>query len=263
MSGNGISWDICKSAPRSRQITTPAPHHSVFLHTGCPSCCPTNSVKALKARKADRKARKIKTSNESVTAVSVATCMVVTNRHTDRATSQTSLRSASHLLLGARHCRSISPVHICTPLLWSNNRTDRRTDGHSTVKQTPLCTLRAVPTICRIYLVRCMRCGLKVQPVVQPAVRCKHRVTDMIWHWRRGVAGWDRTWERWTSWAERGLPRPHTARSDSAHAPAPVYTTQWSRAVHKLTFFTYWTFYYALKRALTLQQIHCPASVNC
>ena len=30
MSGSGISWAICKSAPRSGQITTPAPHHSVF-----------------------------------------------------------------------------------------------------------------------------------------------------------------------------------------------------------------------------------------
>ena len=30
MSGSGISWAICKSAPRSRQITTPAPHHSFF-----------------------------------------------------------------------------------------------------------------------------------------------------------------------------------------------------------------------------------------
>jgi len=29
--------------------TTPAPHHSVFLQAGCPSCRPTNSVKALKA----------------------------------------------------------------------------------------------------------------------------------------------------------------------------------------------------------------------
>ena len=28
--------------------TTPAPHHSVFLRAGCPSCHPTNSVKALK-----------------------------------------------------------------------------------------------------------------------------------------------------------------------------------------------------------------------
>jgi len=33
----------------SRQITTPAPHHSIFLQAGCPSCRPTNSVKALKA----------------------------------------------------------------------------------------------------------------------------------------------------------------------------------------------------------------------
>ena len=29
--GSGISWTICKrSAPRSRQITTPTPHHSIF-----------------------------------------------------------------------------------------------------------------------------------------------------------------------------------------------------------------------------------------
>ena len=30
VSGSGISWAICKSAPRSREITMPAPHHSVF-----------------------------------------------------------------------------------------------------------------------------------------------------------------------------------------------------------------------------------------
>ena len=30
VSSSGISWAICKSAPRSRQTTTPAPHHSVF-----------------------------------------------------------------------------------------------------------------------------------------------------------------------------------------------------------------------------------------
>jgi len=28
----------------------PAPQHSVFLQAGCPSCRPTNSVKALKAQ---------------------------------------------------------------------------------------------------------------------------------------------------------------------------------------------------------------------
>ena len=46
---SGISWAICKSAPCSRQTTTPAPYHSVFLQAGCPSCRPTNSVKALKS----------------------------------------------------------------------------------------------------------------------------------------------------------------------------------------------------------------------
>ena len=30
VSGSGISWAICKSAPCLRQITTPTPHHSVF-----------------------------------------------------------------------------------------------------------------------------------------------------------------------------------------------------------------------------------------
>jgi len=29
VSDSGISWAVCKSAPHSRQITTPAPHHSV------------------------------------------------------------------------------------------------------------------------------------------------------------------------------------------------------------------------------------------
>jgi len=49
VSGSGISWAICKSASHSRQITTPAPHHSSFLQAGCPSCRPINSIKALKA----------------------------------------------------------------------------------------------------------------------------------------------------------------------------------------------------------------------
>ena len=51
VSDSGISWAICKSAPRSRQITTPAPHHSVFYRPDAlPAAQPSaNSVKALKA----------------------------------------------------------------------------------------------------------------------------------------------------------------------------------------------------------------------
>ena len=50
VSGSGIRWAMCKSASRSRQITMPVSHHSSFLQAGCPSCRPTNSVKALKAK---------------------------------------------------------------------------------------------------------------------------------------------------------------------------------------------------------------------
>jgi len=49
VSGSGIGWAICKSASRSSQITMLVPHRSFFLQAGCPSCRPTNSVKALKA----------------------------------------------------------------------------------------------------------------------------------------------------------------------------------------------------------------------
>ena len=44
VSGSGISWAICKSAPLSRQITTPVPHHSVFYRPGAlPAAQPTAS----------------------------------------------------------------------------------------------------------------------------------------------------------------------------------------------------------------------------
>ena len=42
MSGSSISWNICKSAPHSRQITTPEPHHSVFYRPNAlPAAQPT------------------------------------------------------------------------------------------------------------------------------------------------------------------------------------------------------------------------------
>ena len=44
VSGSGISWAICKSAPRSRQITTAATHHSVFYRPDAlPAAQPTAS----------------------------------------------------------------------------------------------------------------------------------------------------------------------------------------------------------------------------
>ena len=44
VSGSGISRATCKSAPRSRQITMPAPHHSVFYRLDAlPAAQPTAS----------------------------------------------------------------------------------------------------------------------------------------------------------------------------------------------------------------------------
>ena len=50
VSGSGISWAICKSAPRSRQTTTPAPQHSVFYTPDAlPAAQPT--VQSTEAKK--------------------------------------------------------------------------------------------------------------------------------------------------------------------------------------------------------------------
>ena len=44
VSGSGISWAVCKSAPRSRQISMPAPHHSVvYRPDALPAAQPTAS----------------------------------------------------------------------------------------------------------------------------------------------------------------------------------------------------------------------------
>ena len=44
VSGSGISWAICESAPRSRQITTSALHRSVFYRLeALPAAQPTVS----------------------------------------------------------------------------------------------------------------------------------------------------------------------------------------------------------------------------
>jgi len=50
--GSGISWTICKqSAPHSRQITTPTPHHSIFYRPDAlPDAQPTVSKSLVKDR---------------------------------------------------------------------------------------------------------------------------------------------------------------------------------------------------------------------
>ena len=50
LSGSDISWAICKSAPSFRQITTPAPHHSVFLQASMPFLPPNQQRQSTEGR---------------------------------------------------------------------------------------------------------------------------------------------------------------------------------------------------------------------
>ena len=48
VNGSGISWAICKSAPHPRYNSHTSIPPLYFLLARCPSCHPTNSIKALK-----------------------------------------------------------------------------------------------------------------------------------------------------------------------------------------------------------------------
>ena len=45
--GDNLSYKSCKAPVKSSPPTT---QHQVFLHAGCPSCRPTNNVKAPKGK---------------------------------------------------------------------------------------------------------------------------------------------------------------------------------------------------------------------
>ena len=47
---SGISWAMCKSAPRSRQITTPAPHYSSFFTGRMPFLPPNQQCQSTEGR---------------------------------------------------------------------------------------------------------------------------------------------------------------------------------------------------------------------
>jgi len=52
VSGSGISWAICKSASRSRQITMPATHHSVFFTGRMPFLLPNQQRQSTEGNSA-------------------------------------------------------------------------------------------------------------------------------------------------------------------------------------------------------------------
>jgi len=48
--GGGDNWSYKSCKAPSVKSSSPSNQHPVFIQAGCPSCRPTNSVKALKGR---------------------------------------------------------------------------------------------------------------------------------------------------------------------------------------------------------------------
>ena len=80
MSGSGISWAICKSAPRSRQTTTPAPHHSVFYFL--PPNQQRQNTEGIKVTERSRNYRRLR-SDQTMTCDSAKCCHFEISADTD------------------------------------------------------------------------------------------------------------------------------------------------------------------------------------
>ena len=81
VSGNGISWAICKSAHRSRQITTPARHHSVFF-TGRMPFLPPNKQRQSTEGSTEMKVSWFKSENRQTdrrTRPIASPCVIITH----------------------------------------------------------------------------------------------------------------------------------------------------------------------------------------
>ena len=73
MSGSGISWAICKPTPRSREITTPAPHHLSVFRGRMPFLSPNSQCQSTegirKCRKIGRLLERVITQSMSSTSI--------------------------------------------------------------------------------------------------------------------------------------------------------------------------------------------------
>ena len=83
VSGSGISWAICKSEPRSKQITTPAIHRSVFYRPyALPAAQPTAS-KHWRHKKTETKLKRF-TCKTKLHQLSISESAITMLRHTQQ-----------------------------------------------------------------------------------------------------------------------------------------------------------------------------------
>ena len=134
VSGSGISWaimQVCTSLQTDNRASTPP---LSFLQAGCPSCRPTNSVKALKAQ--------LQLHINTTKNISINTKRVCVEpphlgcQH--NATRRCSSGACGYRYAGAASCR-------CRSTGQTDGQTDGRTDGHPTVTKTLHCILCGQP----------------------------------------------------------------------------------------------------------------------
>ena len=114
MSGSGISWDICKSAPRSRQITMPATHRSVF--TGwMPFLPPNQQRQSTEGKSAQSLGTKWPSYVAELLQTTDNTFKWTVSRQYDLLVPWTTVKH-SEWALGSQHCCSQTHVkHITKP----------------------------------------------------------------------------------------------------------------------------------------------------
>jgi len=136
VSGSGIRWAKCKSAPRSRQITMPAPHHSDFYRLDAlPAAQPTASKQEInnKCSPQPRNSSRFRTNNSQRAVHSRRNCSG------DIGCRQTSQGEWCSLNVPNTHTRThILGMQVCTSL---------QTDNHTSTP--PLCFYRpdALPAV--------------------------------------------------------------------------------------------------------------------
>ena len=106
VSGSGISWTICKPAPRSRQISMAAPHHSVFYR---PDALPAAQPTASKHRRQRRQGVRIRKNKQ----VCVDPCTLARNMTLPTAT-------LGHLQLASTRRRQLSISAACAQAVASS-----------------------------------------------------------------------------------------------------------------------------------------------
>ena len=111
VSGSGIHWAICKSAPRSRQITMPAPHCSVFYRPDAlPATQPTVSKHWRHQQNENRKAF---TSRQNFQTNVTVLCLhiMASKRWRERGIYTKRLKRGQHGSVTMAYTTQLKPIH--------------------------------------------------------------------------------------------------------------------------------------------------------